>query len=129
MYISAHPTTSEPRPSSPVVREYKQGAAVLPLLLPIAALCQPFFQFNDEVERRDLPEQGLWASPKSHGDGVNQRLFEFVEDLPDVSVPCRTQASIAFKACLRLFTGSFRISSSSSCSFSVSGCIQVAMEI
>src|SRR5256712_528727 len=103
--------------------------SVLPLLLSIAALCQPFFQVNDEVERRDLPEQGFWASPKSHWDGVNQCLFEFVEDLPDVSVPCRTQASIAFKACLRLFTGSFRISSSSICSFFVSGRIQVIIEI
>src|SRR3989442_12212439 len=40
--------------------------SVPPLLLSIAALCQPFFQFNDEVERRDLPEQGFWAPPKSH---------------------------------------------------------------
>src|SRR3989454_4525049 len=95
---------------------------------PITCSALPIFQFNDDVERRNLPEQGLWASPESHGDGVNQRLFEFVEDLLDVSVPCRTQASIAFMACLGLFTGSFRISSSSICSFSVSGCsIQVVI--
>src|SRR2546422_7810834 len=82
MYISAHPTASEPRPSLQSFVNTSRERSVLPLLLSIAALCQPFFQFNDEVERRDLPEQGFWASPKSHWDGVNQRLFEFVEALP-----------------------------------------------